>query len=150
MNQPINMLEMLQYATKNVAEFNSVYIQIGYLDQDNGDQLTEDEVGDLLSDRLMFLCEDSPVPAEIRKAALEYQSAMLVAALTRLHQNEVVITKSSPLLAILEEASGEVFVDNCRRRAQVLHALYNKAQTAVFKQSDQQPTDTALIQKVKP
>ncbi len=131
MNNDIS--EIITFVSNEIAIFRKAWAISGVLDDVTlkKSQGPEDDKSfeHMLKIRLDFLCADSSIPLEIRKAALSFETQEIVGLLERVsHLNSAPIgetrkmiqTKEKFLKKAINSCGEEFFIPNCEKRAVIL------------------------------
>lgn len=134
MNNDIH--EIIMFVSDEIAKFRGAWTVSGVLDDANAKNLSlskaeqhkEDKAFEhMLKIRLDFLCEDSSLSLEVRKAALHYETQEIVNLLERVSRLHAASQMKEKLLnKVIKSCGEEHFIPNCHRRAVMLERVLNQ------------------------
>lgn len=130
MNSDLNVL--IRFASQSVSRIHTAFNRLG-LNGEGKDCLSDHEFQAMLKERVDFLCADTPISVDIRKAALEYQTDQVVSVIERLSNPQV----SSKWMPMLEKIGGANFIPMCEHRAQLLDNVFQTTLTTQISASTQ-------------
>jgi len=117
-----DIADIVNFVSNNVSRFHAALNRIGATD--NGEEgLNDEQFEAMMQESVNFLCADSPMSLEARKAAIHYQTDQVLSFLERAQ----LAPKSAEVhLKSLSKIGGKNFISGCTKRAQLIENVLQK------------------------
>lgn len=114
--------EIVSFVAHNLSRIHAAFNRLGYADKGK-DFLDDEGFEDMMQESVDFLCADSPLSLESRKAALHYQTDQVLSFLER---SCTAPQFAETHLKTIEKIGGKNFISGCTQRAHLIENVLKK------------------------
>lgn len=135
-----DIADIVSFVSNNVSRFHAALNRIGATD--NGEEgLNDEQFEAMMQESVDFLCAESSISLEARKAAMHYQTDQVLSFLDRAQ----LAPKSAEVhLKSLSKIGGENFISGCTHRAQLIENVMQRTLNNQIQSISQSNTSTPL------